>query len=57
MDTECSGFKYEVTPVRFGNRGSSIYRAYRYGLDHPAVAHRDLTPDAYKQLNASLGLM
>ncbi len=35
----------------------SIYRAYRYGLSHPAIADRNLTPDAYKQLNASLGLL
>jgi hypothetical protein len=33
-----------------------IYRAYRYGLDHPAVAGRDLDPNHYKQLNGSLGL-
>jgi len=35
----------------------SIYRAYRYGLSHPAIADRNLTPDAYQQLNASLGLL
>ena len=40
-----------------GNLSVSIYRAYRYGLSHPAIADRDLTPDAYKQLNASLGLL
>jgi hypothetical protein len=40
-----------------GSLSISIYRAYRYGLDHPAFANRTLTPDAYQQLNASLGLM
>ena len=40
-----------------GDLSISIYRAYRYGLNHPAIANRNLSPDAYKQLNASLGLI
>jgi outer membrane protein assembly factor BamB len=40
-----------------GRLSISIYRAYRYGLNHPAIANHDLDPDAYRQLNASLGLM
>jgi hypothetical protein len=31
-----------------GRLSIGIYRAYRYELDHPAFANRDLTPDAYQ---------
>jgi hypothetical protein len=40
-----------------GGLSVSIYRAYRYDLNHPALAYRNLTPAAYQQLNASLDLM
>lgn len=40
-----------------GRLSVAIYRAYRYGLDHPGVADRELNPQAYRQLNTSLGLM
>lgn len=40
-----------------GGLNVSIYRAYRYGLNHPAVVDQDMDPNAYKQLNASLGLI
>ncbi|MEM7028414.1 MAG: aryl-sulfate sulfotransferase [Chloroflexota bacterium] len=40
-----------------GKFSVAIYRAYRYGLNHPAVVNRNLSPDDYKQLNVSLGLM
>ena len=50
-----------VTPFVHGSDDGSlsigIYRAYRYGLDHPAVADRELLASDYRQLNASLGLM
>ena len=39
-----------------GSRSTWIYRAYRYRLEHPAVADQDLDPDAYRQLNAAYGL-
>ena len=40
-----------------GGISLSLYRAYRYGLDHPAIVNRNLTPDDYQQLNASVGLV
>jgi hypothetical protein len=40
-----------------GELSISIYRAYRYGLDHPALVHRNLNPNDYTQLNTGLGLM
>ena len=33
-----------------GGLSVAIYRAYRYGLAHPAIADRNLTPDAYNNL-------
>lgn len=40
-----------------GSLSLSIYRAYRYGLSHPALVDRDLNPAAYHQLNAGMGLL
>ena len=40
-----------------GSMSVGIYRAYRYGLNHPAVIERDLSARDYRQLNAGLGLM
>ncbi len=34
-----------------GNPTVSIYRAHRYGPDHPALAGRDLDPDRFGNLN------
>ena len=34
-----------------GHPTVSIYRAHRYGADHPALAGRDLDPDRYGNLN------
>jgi hypothetical protein len=39
-----------------GNLVTWIYRAYRYGVDHPALAGRDLDPRANRNLNSTLGL-
>ena len=35
----------------------SIYRAHRYGVDHPALAGRDLDPARFANLNRMNGLM
>ena len=41
-------------------RGSAripwLFRAYRYGPDHPAVARRDLDPAKHASLNRLHGL-
>lgn len=39
-----------------GNPVVSIYRAHRYGPDHPALAGRDLDPDRFGNLNRLNGL-
>ena len=39
-----------------GNPAVSIYRAHRYGPDHPALAGRDLDPDRLGNLNRLHGL-
>ena len=48
-----------ITPFMNGNPKGDlitwIYRAYRYSLDHPAVANWDLDPDAYKSLKQRPG--
>ncbi len=31
--------------------GNSVFRAHRYGYDHPALAGKDLDPDRYANLN------
>lgn len=40
-----------------GSMSVGLYRAYRYGLNHPALIDRDLRAEEYRQLNAGLGLM
>lgn len=42
---------------RRGDTATSIYRAHRYGPDHPAIAGRDLAPEAHAALNRLHGLM
>lgn len=39
-----------------GEPNVSIYRAHRYGVDHPALAGRDLDPDRFGNLNRLHGL-
>ena len=39
-----------------GDPTVSIYRAHRYGADHPALAGRDLDPDRFGNLNRLNGL-
>ena len=50
-----------ITPFLTGGPDGSlrtwIYRAYRYELSHPAFANKNLDPEAYRQVNASLGLV
>jgi hypothetical protein len=49
-----------ITPFVYGQPDGSlltwIYRAYRYDVDHPAFAGRDLDPARYRALNTTLGL-
>jgi hypothetical protein len=40
-----------------GSVTSSLYRAYRYDLDHPALAEQELEPSAYRAINAAHGLI
>jgi hypothetical protein len=41
-----------ITNARLGGgRMNFIFRAHRYGPDHPALADRDLAPDRYANLN------
>jgi hypothetical protein len=35
----------------------SVYRAHRYGVDHPALVDRDLDPERHRNLNRLHGLM
>ena len=35
----------------FSGLANSVFRAHRYGYDHPALAGRDLNPDRYANLN------
>ena len=42
---------------RRGDPTVSIYRAHRYLPDHPAIAGRELSPDAHGNLNRSNGLL
>lgn len=35
---------------------SWVFRAYRYGLDHPGLAGRELDPNRYRELNRAHGL-
>lgn len=39
-----------------GNMMSWVFRSYRYGLDHPAIAGRDLDPARHRELNRAYGL-
>ena len=40
-------------PVRGGD-SNALFRAHRYGLDHPVFADKDLDPDRYANLNEPL---
>jgi hypothetical protein len=33
-----------------------LFRAYRYGPDHPAFANKELTPENLHKLNSQYGL-
>ena len=39
-----------VLPV-FGGQSNALFRAHRYGLDHPALAGKDLNPERFANLN------
>jgi hypothetical protein len=40
-----------VSNHRLGGRMNIVFRAHRYGVDHPALKNRDLDPDRYANLN------
>ena len=40
---------------RLGGRMNIVFRAHRYGVDHPALAGRDLDPQRYANLNRLYG--
>ena len=40
-----------VANPRLGGRVNMVFRAHRYGVDHPALAGRDLDPERYANLN------
>jgi hypothetical protein len=37
--------------LRFGDRVNFVFRAHRYGPDHPALQGKDLDPDRYARYN------
>jgi hypothetical protein len=45
-----------VQTVRGAQASVAIWRAHRYGPDHPALKGRDLDPDRFRALNALHGL-
>ena len=44
-----------VYTVRDASRANSLFRAHRYGPDHPALADKDLDPDKFAALNRLYG--
>ena len=40
-----------VSNHRLGGRMNLVFRAHRYGVDHPALRERGLDPDRYRNLN------
>ncbi len=44
-----------VYSIRDASRANSLFRAHRYGPDHPALAGRDLDPGRYAGLNRLYG--
>ncbi|MCY4367567.1 MAG: aryl-sulfate sulfotransferase [Chloroflexi bacterium] len=44
-----------VYTVRDASRANSLFRAHRYGPDHPALVDKDLDPDKFAALNRLYG--
>lgn len=42
---------------RLGGRMNLVFRAHRYGLDHPAIADKDLDPDPLQKLKPALCIL
>ena len=46
-----------VPDRRFGGVNNMLYRAQRYGPDHPALRGRDLDPDRHANINRLYAMM